>query len=209
MTDYPDLARRIQAIASDCPELTHTFSYAIGAVYALRQAERIGIRNRGAYEEIDRAAHMQVLQRVTEALQAEKDPENTWIGGFMYNSAIPRIDACYERFLKAIKEVVEKQGLLVRVPVRKGMSDTEKCALEIEASLKLAQPLARVYLEENRGNVNRLKHHLFGREATNERSRTIGDIERAAAALDELLAILERVEIHTCLDRAYKALPPA
>ena len=209
MTDYASLARRLQALAAEWPELTRTFSYMTGALYALRQADRIGVRDSRLHEETDRAEQMNVLRRVTEAIQAGIDPDMAWFGGFMYHSVITRIDMSYERSLEVIKAELEKQGHMASVLARKGISKTENFALQIEDALKLGQPLARVHLEENRRDVNRLKHHLFGREAVNQRSKTIGDLKIAAAALQELVTILERAEIRTCLAEGYKDLPPA
>jgi hypothetical protein len=209
MTPFQKLAERIAALATMWPALTHTFMFATGALFALEQAKRGGVRDRRSYEEQDRAAHAALLREVTEAIASLRDPRGSWVAGFMYNSAIMRLDASYERFLEAIATELKRQGRLATSVSTPGLSDTEKRARQIEASLVVQQPLARVRLEQNRGDVNRLKHRLFGREAAEERTRTVGDVENATAALEELLTILERPEVQSSLASAYKDLPPA
>lgn len=209
VTNYEALAGRLQALASRWPALTHTFSFATGALYALKQAEDVSIRDRRSYEEIDRPVHISLLQQVIASIESHSEPQGSWVAGFMYNSAIMRLDACYERFLDAIVAELKKQRRLAPAVITSGLSDTEKHARQIETSLALQPPLERVLLEQNRGDVNRLKHRLFGREAADERNRTVGDVENAAAALEELLTILERSEIQASMTSAYQDLPPA
>ncbi len=209
MADYSALARRIQALGAKWPALTHTFMFATGALFALERAERGGVRDRRSYDEADRSAHAVFLRQVNDSIATDREPSNSWTAGFMYNSALMRLDACYERFLEAIAAELKKQGRLEAATNAQGLSDTEKRARQIEASLVLQQPFGRVGLEQNRGDVNRLKHQLFGREAVNERSRTVGDVESAASALEELLTILERPEVQDSMASAYQDPPPA
>jgi hypothetical protein len=209
MTDFPALARRIKTLANKWPALTHTFMFGTGALFALERAAGAGVRDRRSYEDADRAFHAARLQEVTEALATGGEPEVGWTAGFMYNSAIMRLDACYERFLEAIAAELKKQGRLAPAVDASDLSKTERCARRIERSLRLREPLGRVRLEQNRGDVNRLKHRLFGRQAVDERSRTVGDVENAAAAMAELLTILERPEVQASLASAYQDLPPA
>jgi hypothetical protein len=183
--------------------------FATGALFALERAERGGVRDRRSYDEADRSAHAVLLRQVNDSIATDREPGDSWTAGFMYNSALMRLDACYERFLEAIAAELRKQGRLEAATNAKGLSDTEKRARQIEASLVLQQPFGRVGLEQNRGDVNRLKHRLFGREAVNERSRTVGDVENAASALEELLTILERPEVQASMASAYQDLPPA
>lgn len=143
------------------------------------------------------------------ALDARQEPTATWLAGFLYNSAILRLDACYERFLEAIAAVLRSKSMLRPPAAAAGQSDTEKRARQIESSLQLGSPWVRIHLEENRRDVNRLKHKLFGREAAHARARATGDIENTRAAFDELLTILETPAVVGSLRGAYQDLPPA
>jgi hypothetical protein len=209
MTDFQKLARRIEALASQWPALTHTFMFATGALFALVEAERGGVRDRRSYDEQDRAGHAALLREVTHSIDSPAQPPDRFIAGLMYNSAIMRLDACYERFLEAIAAELKKQSRLAAASGVQDLSDTEKRARQLEVSLAVRQSFGRSRLELNRKDVNRLKHGLFGRVAADERSRTVGDVENATAALDELLTILERPEVQGALATAYKELPPA
>jgi hypothetical protein len=126
----------------------------------------------------------------------------------MYNSAIMRIDACYECSLGAITSELRRIKKLAPSSKKRG-SKTEKAAQKIERPFSPAISLNRVHLELNSIDVNCLKHELFGRKAANEQTRTVGDIENAIGAIDELFTILEAPEIREKLTAAYKELPPA
>lgn len=209
MTNFQKLAGRVEALATQWPALTHTFMFVAGALFALIQAERGGVRNRRSYEEQERSGHVVLLREMTQSIQSLNEPPDGWVAGLMYNSAIMRLDACYERFLEAIAAEMKNKGRLAAASSTPGLSDTERRALQLETSLAVQEPFVRTRLELNRKDVNRLKHRLFGREAADERSRTIGDVENATGALDELLTILERPEVQSSLATAYKDLPPA
>jgi hypothetical protein len=99
-----DPLTRLEALSREVPELAHTFSFMVGAVYSLREARARGHRDRADYAETDRADHLRRLHAVVAALSDDGSPQPVWIAGFYYNSAIMRIDACYERFLKAMLE---------------------------------------------------------------------------------------------------------
>jgi len=211
MTNWAKARQRLLKLLSTWPELTHTFAFTTGALYALEQAEKTAMRDRRAYGDIDRSTHTKVVRDVLQALDSGQKTSETWIGGFHYNSAIMRLDACYERFLKAITRELKNHGRLAPDVVAKGVNitKTERSARQIERSFSPVISLTRANLEQNRNDVNRLKHRLFGREAADERSRAVGDIQGASAALHELLTIMETPEIQDELRGAYKGLPPA
>ena len=104
MSDPRDLLNRVKTLSSEFPKLTHTFSFMIGAVYSLRKADEKGHRHRATYDETDRIEHNQRLHEIIDAVAVDEIPEPVWIAGFYYNAAIMRIDACHERFLKAMLE---------------------------------------------------------------------------------------------------------
>jgi hypothetical protein len=205
---YSTLRQRLADLLTTWPELTHTFSFTAGAIYALEQAGQDALRDRRSYQECEREAHTQVLRDVLSALDSGRKVAKSWVAGFMYNSAIMRIDACYERSLRAITSELRRSKKLAPSPKERG-SKTEKAAQRIERSFSPAISLGRVHLELNSIDVNCLKHALFGRVAKNETTRAVGDVENAVGALDELFTILETPEIQQALTSAYKALPPA
>jgi hypothetical protein len=210
MTDWAKPRQRIAKLLTTWPELTHTFAFATGAIYALERADQRAMRDRRSYQDVDRLTHTQIVRDVLQALDSAQEPAESWIAGFLYNSAVMRLDACYERFLEAITRELKQRGQLAASVVSGvRLSDTEKSARQIESSFSPPISLTRVHLEQNRSDVNRLKHRLFGREAADERSRALGDVESTSAALDELLTILETPEIQHSLRGAYQGLPPA
>ncbi len=209
MSDYATRRKQLAALAETWPELTHMFLFAAGALYALDAATRGDVRDRADYTEADRPAHVDMLRDLLRALDIGHEPTAIFTAGFMFNSAIMRLDACYERFLKAISEELKVRGELRPLPTTTGTSDkltyTEKLARRIELSLGLT--LSRVHLEENRRDVNRLKHALFGREVAVAQARAVRDVDNASRAFDELLTILGVPVVHQALREAYQRLP--
>lgn len=209
MTKYSNLRQRLANLLTTWPELTHTFSFAAGAIYALEQADQGTTRDRRSYQDCERMAHTQMLRDVLNALDSEQKVANSWVAGFMYNSAIMRIDACYARSLGAITSELRRSKKLASSLKNRGSTNTEKAAQRIERSFTPSISLGRVHLEQNHVDVDSLKHKLFGREAKNEKTRTVGDMESAVAAIGELLTILETPEIRQALTAAYQGSPPA
>jgi len=213
MTDWEKRTQRIDRLLASWPELTHTFGFATGALCALKGAADRGMRDRRSYAEGERAAHTQVVRDVLVALQSGHAPAQDWIAGFLYNSSLMRIAACYERFLRAVRQELKRRRplppLVTHGPDGVTLSKTEAWARQIEQALEGTVSLHRSHLEQIREDVNRLKHGLFGRVAEKEHTRSIGDIEGAIAGFDELLTILETSGIQQSLREAYRGLPPA
>jgi len=205
MSDLRDLLKRVKALSSDFPKLTHTFNFMIGAVYSLREAHGKGHRHRATYDETDRTQHLRRLHVAIDAVAADATPEPVWIAGFFYNTAIMRIDACHERFLKAM---LEAAGVKQQKP-KKGEAKTEAWATQLERTLGLDPPLARQYLALVRQEVNKLKHKLYGQEPSHALARPEqNDLVNATAAIDELVALMERPEIRSRLAKLFAELPP-
>jgi hypothetical protein len=64
------LRQRLIGLLTSWPELTHTFSFAAGALYALERADQGAMRDRRSYQDCDRTAHAQVLRDVLSAIDS-------------------------------------------------------------------------------------------------------------------------------------------
>jgi hypothetical protein len=195
-------------LSSEFPQLTHTFNFMLGAVRSLREAQALGHRSRARYDEKDRRQHLKQLHRAINAVAQGDTPPSVWVAGFYYNSAIMRIDACHERFLKAMLEAVGVEAKSVRKT--RGETDTDALARRLQQSLGLQSPLVRQHLESVRREVNRLKHELFGQEPRHARTRLeVSDIANAEAAIGELLTLMEDDPIRRRLAGRFSGAPPA
>lgn len=204
MSDERVLLKRLGALASELPGLTHTFNFIVGAVYSLSGARGRGHRNRATYGETDRSEHVRRLKEAIDAVAAGATPEPAWIASFYYNAAIMRIDACHERVLKGMLEAAG-----VKPAKAKGQPETDGMAHQLERTLSLTPPLAREHLAWARKEVNNLKHKLFGQEPSDALARPEpSDLANAIAAIDELLAMMERREIRSELAKRFAAPPP-
>jgi hypothetical protein len=194
----------LEALAREIPELTHTFNFLLGAVYSLREACARGYRDRADYAETDRSDHLSRLHTVVAALLADAPLEPVWIAGFYYNAAIMRIDACYERLLKAMLEAahVKPAG-----KAKRRQSKTDLWASQLERQLSLHPPITRYHLEWARTEVNKLKHDLYGRIPATAVDQRI-DMPNAEAAVNELIGLMERSDIRSLLCKRFTDLPP-
>ena len=200
--DTETLLKRISGLARDCLELVHTFRFLATAVLALASAQKLGHKPRTTYELADRQRHIDELKLVCSGAV----PSAEWRAGFYYNAAIMRIDACYERLLKA---VIQAMTIVSSTPmIHRQQSKTERMARRIENDLQSGF-LKRTHLESLRKEVNNLKHALFGQAVGDTIMRAEpDDLSNAGAALSELLAILENRTVLACLSSTYTALPP-
>lgn len=205
MSDLRDLLKRVKALSSEFPKLTHTFNFMVGAVYSLREAHGQGHRDRATYDETDRTEHLRRLHEAIDAVAADATPEPVWIAGFYYNAAVMRIDACHERLLKAMLEAAGVQP----EKAKGGEAETEAWAKQLETTLRLDPPLARQHLALVRKEVNKLKHKLYGQELSHALGRPEqNDLVNATAAINELVALMERPEIRSRLTESFAELPP-
>lgn len=203
------LVERISRLAKSCPELAHTFRFVAGAVWALASARKLGHRNRASYDDADRQRHLDELDEVLRAVRNGVVPPQRWEAGVYYHAAIMRIDACYERLLKAVLKAAGSKRLKPRRQQSgQKQSKTEKMAVEIENGLQTGS-LKRGHLESIRKEVNKLKHELFGQGIADARQRPDkDDVRNAVDALSELLDILENQKILSCVNSKYSSLPP-
>lgn len=212
MCNDNELLERLSILAKACPELSHTFRFMTGAIAALRMARSLGHKNRAAYSSQDRVELFDELLTALEAIRNGSLPSDRWMAGFYYHSAIMRIDACYERFLKAMDHAVSTSVAFSprdRPRCNMRMSSTEKLALKLEQSLQVASPLQRENLEWTREEVNNLKHELFGHRPSHAKARAVvDDLENAYSAVDQLLRMMERREVLPQLQSAYSSSPP-
>ena len=199
------LLKRLNMLSRECPGLTHTFNFIVGAVYSLRKARRFGHRDRVTYGDTDPSGHVSRLSDAIDAVAVGAIPEPVWIAGFYYNAAIMRIDACYERLLRAM---LAAAGVKPE-KVTEDQPWTDTMAGQLERTLNLDPPLAREHLTWARKEVNNLKHKLFGQEPSHALKRPEpSDLTNAIAAIDELLAAMERQEIRLQLASHFAATPP-
>ena len=205
MSDESVLLKRLNMLSIECPGLTHTFNFIVGAVYSLREARGLGHRDRVTYGDTDPSEHVHRLKDAIDAVAIGATPEPVWIAGFYYNAAIMRIDACYERLLKAMLEAAGVKP----AKATGGQPETDAMAGQLERTLSLDPPLAREHLTWARKEVNNLKHKLFGQEPSHALKRPEpSDLTNAIAAIDELLAAMERQEIRLQLVSRFAATPP-
>ena len=166
----------------------------------------LGHRDRVDYGEDDREKHLSRLVAVINALDAGHLPDPVWKAGFYYNAAIMRIDACYERFLKAVEEAAAA-GHAQR---RAGEAETDALARHAESVLHLGSPLVRDHLRWVRKEVNKLKHALYGQQPQHAGERVeASDVNNALEAVAELVSMMERPEIKALLATRFGAPPPA
>jgi hypothetical protein len=91
-----------------------------------------------------------------------------------------------------------------------GEAETETMAKKIEKTLCIDPPLARIHLASVRTEVNKLKHKLYGQEPRHALARPEpNDIDNAMAAINELVAIMERAEIKSHMSARFAEPPPA
>lgn len=194
--EFERISHRLWEHAQRHPKLVHTFRFLAGALGALREAR--GYRPLEEHNNEDRAGYLKGL----EAYLCAFKPDEAWSAGFYYNAAIMRIDACYERLLRAVLNT-------------KRTTDQERAELEdvrgsrvlarmIKDEFNLNQPLKIECLERVRRAVNGLKHGLWGRKD----DATDGTVPMARKAIDELLDILNKDELKPALKKAYDGLPP-
>ena len=206
MNQDSHLLSRLKTLATAIRGLSHTFRFIVGAVYALREARALGHRDRVDYGEDDRNKHLSQLLAVINALDAGLLLDPTWKAGFYYNAAIMRIDACYERFLKAVEEAAAA-GHAQR---RADEAETEALARHAETALRLGSPLVRDHLRCVRKEVNKLKHVLYGQQPQHAGERVeASDVNNALKAVAELVSMMERPEIKALLATRFGAPPPA
>ena len=206
MTDERDVVFRLKQVAGECPMLAHTFRFILSAVHALREARVLEHRDRATYGEGDRPQHVRQLIEAIDAIVADRPLDPTWMAGFYYNSAIMRIDACHERFLKAMVDAANAGP--VQVAPRE--AETDAHARHLEAALHLASPLAREHLVWVRKEVHKLKHALYGQEPRHARARPKpNDLENALAAVKELVVMMEQREVKAQLAARFGGPPPA
>jgi hypothetical protein len=198
-----DTLPRLLVLSRDIPELTHTFTFLTGAMYALREATSQGYRDRADYSETDRANHLSRLHNVIASLSAGSSLEPVWLAGFYYNAAIMRIDACYERFLKAMLQAAGAKP----AKGKSHRSKTHAWAGQLEQLLSLHPAIPRHHLEWARTEVNKLKHGLYGRVPDNMVGQPI-DVPNAEAAVSELVGLMERPDIRSRLAKRFSGLPP-
>ena len=205
MTELDDLLKRMKVLSSEFPQLTHTFNFMLGAVYSLREACGRDHRSRYTYDETDRPKHLRRLHEAIDAVAVGALPEPGWIAGFFYNAAIMRIDSCYERFLKAI---IKAAGAKLKEPT-KSESAIDVWAKQLEDELNLDPKLTRQHLKSVRDEVNNLKHKLYGHQPSKIMVREEkNDLINATAALNDLVALMERSEIRPLFAYKFANLPP-
>ncbi|HKF52150.1 MAG TPA: hypothetical protein VKB26_07535 [Candidatus Acidoferrales bacterium] len=142
----------------------------LGAVYALIYAHKGGFVNRTDKPiEIDK-----VRVRAEQLSEGKVRTDGAWMAGFHFNSALYRISATYDRFLKT---VVGHGG--------------DVGTLRVEAEKKFQQQTGRAWENTDvrgiHGQTTTLKHDTKG---TYETRRENAKFENAISAVGELLELL-------------------
>lgn len=106
-TDRTDRLRRIletlQKILDSYPALIHSWRFAAGSVYALRNyyvAMERAPQPRG-----NESDYIPKTRLLITALLENQPPDSDWERGFWFNSAIMRIDALWERIFRLLLPV--------------------------------------------------------------------------------------------------------
>ena len=198
------LADPLKELSKAFPELTHTFNFLLGAIISLQEARSLDHKNRAEYGASDQRQHLVRFLQAVDDFESGGKPTSIWMAGFYYNSAIMRIDACHERFLKAM---LKAAGVKIdSIQIGPGETKTDAYARELERSLTLP-PFTRQHLASTRQEVNRLKHRLFGQESQHAKDRQEDDIANAEASIIELLAMIEHSAIQPLLAATFPGDP--
>lgn len=207
MSTNETIEARLKKLSNGLKGLTHTFNFILGAMMSIREARRLGHKDRADYDESDRTGHLNRFHRAINAVNDGQAPDNDWMAGFYYNAAMMRIDACHERFLKAVLEAVGEDP--EKVTTNSNEQKTDALARKVEQVLLLA-PLSREHLKWTRREVNNLKHQIFGHQPHHVKDRPdSSDIDNATAAIEELLILIENDQIQAKLREEFSDTPPA
>jgi hypothetical protein len=167
--------QQTETLHKAAPDLAHTWRFAVGAIYALLQRVRIG-----KSDEDQITSDQSFVPRTTDLFNALRDnnfPEPEWLAGLWYNTAVMRLDALYERCVRALllnKEYAKAEKLYKKLLV----------ALP-SAKIHLGKSYNEALWSQVRDEVNGLKHYTFG-----ARAKSRMETERTAKALEQLLRFL-------------------
>lgn len=207
MYQVESLIEKISSLCTDVPRLAHMWRFGLGAVYAL--SECLHHKERGTYAPGDAHGHVAQCVDVAAQLLSRQPVDKIWISGFLFNSALMRIDAFYERSLRSL--ILESQrdtpivkpelgSKLVKKPHFLG---EYKLAQIVDARLLNHAPFKREKLRAVHEEVIRLKHDVEGQLVSG--SITVAD---ATEALSEVLNLLLTTEILNFLKSRYPCPEP-
>jgi hypothetical protein len=148
----------------DHEAITDIFDYVLGALYGLSRAIETGFVDRPSGWHSTYRPH---LPQYVERILKNKRPNERWLAGFYFNSAIQRMAASFDRIPKLLGASGQNaRSRMTRVSPQKNIA------------------WDKVYEE-----VNALKHDIDGRAS----GRTV-TLEQAVAALVEIVHLLKANE---------------
>jgi hypothetical protein len=208
MYSAESLIETIASLCSDVPRLAHMWRFGLGAVYALSEGVHHH-KERGEYTHADASGHVMQCADVAAQLRGGRPVDETWISGFLINSALMRIDAFYERSLRSLVPESQRDMPIVipelrSTPVMKPhLLGQDKLAAVVDARFLSHTSFKRNKLRAVHEEVIRLKHDVEGQLVTG--ALTTSD---ATEALSEVLCLLRRTEILDFLKKQYTGSEP-
>lgn len=123
-------------LAAQAPKHVHLWRFVAGTVFALQRYETIHPASAPTAYEAETSELLGALRR-------GDNPPPLWLKGFFYNAALMRLDAAWERGLRVLLNVDEKERLdgpklyerlLVTTPSLPVYKDSAFCAVRIEVN---------------------------------------------------------------------------
>lgn len=169
----------IQILLSKVPQLAHSWRFLTGAVFALVKYHQLA--DCSPRPDLSEEEYVQETGKILTQIKEGESPVGNWLRGFFYNAALMRLDAAYERFLKACLSPGSEKD--------KGPDLYRKITKRFPSSFSGKQYQESLF-GEVRHEVNSLKHFPGGADPT-ERDQP----DRLHRALTELVAFLEMPEV--------------
>jgi len=174
--DIHEFLNSIKKLIDEVPALLHTWRFAVGAVYAMREYQRLFLQSSPQISLSDEYYIKETITIIHEIRNNNRPAEN-WLRGFFYNAAVMRTDAFFERVFKAILN--ENANNIID-----GEKLYEKMKQKYPEHFQLCYQ--KSLFGQIRMEVNALKHVVGGAELTyRENLMVLFD------ALKELLKILQ------------------
>jgi hypothetical protein len=172
-------------LAKELPGLIHTWRFAVGALYSLYQSYQLTER----VPQMDRREEEYIADTcdVISAIRGNATPPGDWMRGFYYNAAAMRVDALYERLLRALLEDTSNaSGPTLYSRAREHFPN-------LLPELYERSPFSGV-----REEANSLKHHIGG-AVPRLRER----LTHLRNALEHWFAMMSNEQVRTLLHRRY------
>ena len=99
--DIHEFLNSIKNLIDEVPALIHTWRFAVGAVYAMREYQRLFLQSSPPVN-LSEECYIEETITMLHEIRNNNQPAGNWLRGFFYNAAVMRTDAFFERVFKAI-----------------------------------------------------------------------------------------------------------